>query len=54
MYDAWLDFHRATLLLKCEGLTPAQLKRSVGTVQPELCSAWCATWPRSSAAGSGG
>ena len=23
--ESWLDFHRATLLLKCEGLTPAQL-----------------------------
>jgi hypothetical protein len=30
MLDAWLDFHRATLLLKCEGLTDEQLKtRSV-------------------------
>lgn len=26
MLDAWLDFHRATLLLKCEGLTGDQLK----------------------------
>jgi hypothetical protein len=23
--DAWLDFHRATLLWKCDGLTPEQL-----------------------------
>ena len=23
--ETWLEFHRATLLLKCEGLTPAQL-----------------------------
>ena len=30
MYDAWLDFHRATLLVKCEGLDAALLKtRSV-------------------------
>ena len=30
VYDAWLDFHRATLLVKCEGLDAAQLKtRSV-------------------------
>jgi hypothetical protein len=30
MLDAWLDFHRATLLMKCEGLTDDQLKsRSV-------------------------
>jgi len=30
MLDAWLDYHRATLLVKCEGLTDQQLKtRSV-------------------------
>jgi uncharacterized damage-inducible protein DinB len=30
MLDSWLDFHRATLLTKCEGLTDEQLKtRSV-------------------------
>lgn len=30
MLDAWLDFHRATLLMKCEGLTDEQLRtRSV-------------------------
>jgi len=30
MLDAWLDYHRATLLVKCEGLTDEQLKaRSV-------------------------
>jgi hypothetical protein len=23
--EAWLEFHRATLLMKCEGLTPEQL-----------------------------
>ncbi len=26
MLDGWLDFHRATLLMKCEGLTFEQLK----------------------------
>jgi hypothetical protein len=26
MLQAWLDFHRQTLLWKCEGLTPEQLK----------------------------
>ncbi|HEY7043915.1 MAG TPA: DinB family protein [Nocardioidaceae bacterium] len=26
MLDAWLDFHRATLLTKCEGLTEDQLR----------------------------
>ena len=26
--DGWLDFHRATLLWKCEGLTLDQLKRA--------------------------
>ncbi|MFF2040513.1 DinB family protein [Kitasatospora sp. NPDC058170] len=30
MLTAWLDFHRATLAVKCEGLTPEQLRlRSV-------------------------
>lgn len=27
MLDAWLDFHRATLLYKCEGLDDEQLRR---------------------------
>jgi uncharacterized damage-inducible protein DinB len=27
MLDAWLDYHRATLLWKCEGLSDEQLKR---------------------------
>ncbi|WP_033258335.1 MULTISPECIES: DinB family protein [Kitasatospora] len=26
MLGAWLDFHRSTLALKCEGLTPDQLR----------------------------
>src|SRR5216117_1048131 len=26
MLEAWLEFHRTTLLLKCEGLTDAQRK----------------------------
>jgi uncharacterized damage-inducible protein DinB len=26
MLDAWLDFHRATLAMKCEGLTDDQLR----------------------------
>ena len=39
MLEAWLDFHRQTLLGKCSGLTPdssgsAQLRR-----QPCRCSA---------------
>ena len=30
MLDAWLDFHRATLLMKCEGVADDQLRnRSV-------------------------
>ena len=32
MLDAWLEFHRTTLLLKCEGLDDAQRKaRPVAT-----------------------
>ena len=26
MLDAWLDFHRATLAMKCDGLSDAQLR----------------------------
>ena len=30
MYEAWLDYHRATLLMKCDGLSDEQLReRSV-------------------------
>jgi uncharacterized damage-inducible protein DinB len=35
--DGWLDFHRATLLLKCEGLTFEQLKsRPIATTSLSL------------------
>jgi uncharacterized damage-inducible protein DinB len=37
MLDGWLDFHRATLLLKCEGLTFEQLKsRPIATTTLSL------------------
>ena len=37
MLEAWLEFHRMTLLLKCEGLDPAGLKaRPVGTSKLSL------------------
>ena len=28
MLEGWLDYHRATLLRKCEGLTDAQMRRA--------------------------
>jgi len=34
--DEWVDFHRATLLMKCEGLTPEQLKSR--SVEPSMLS----------------
>jgi uncharacterized damage-inducible protein DinB len=35
--DGWLDFHRATLLMKCEGLTFEQLKsRPIATTRLSL------------------
>ena len=34
MYQAWLDFHRGTLLWKCAGLTDAQLKSASVPRQP--------------------
>ncbi|HXC18311.1 MAG TPA: DinB family protein [Acidimicrobiales bacterium] len=34
--DEWVDYHRATLLMKCEGLTDEQLKRR--SVEPSTLS----------------
>jgi hypothetical protein len=36
MLDAWLDFHRATLLWKCTGLSDSDLKRR--SVEPSSLS----------------
>jgi Protein of unknown function (DUF664) len=36
MLDAWLEFHRATLLMKCSGLDESQLKRCA--VEPSTLS----------------
>ncbi|MBV9172005.1 MAG: DinB family protein [Chloroflexi bacterium] len=36
MLDAWLDFHRATLLMKCAGLSDEQLK--VRSAEPSTLS----------------
>jgi len=36
MLDAWLEYHRATLLLKCAGLSDAQLK--VRAAEPSTLS----------------
>jgi hypothetical protein len=36
MLEAWLDYHRDTLLLKCQGLTAAQLKQR--NVEPSSLS----------------
>ena len=36
MFAGWLDFHRATLELKCAGLTPAQL--ATRAVEPSTLS----------------
>ena len=51
----WLDYHRATLELKCEGLRSGGPHRPPG--RRPRCSASrasCATWPRWSGTGSGG
>jgi uncharacterized damage-inducible protein DinB len=34
MLDAWLDFHRATLATKCEGLTDDQLREAAVSPSP--------------------
>lgn len=52
MLEAWLEFHRTTLLLKCEGLDDAGRKsRPVLTSKLSL-HGWCATWRRLSGIGS--
>ncbi len=33
-FEEWLDYHRATLLFKCSGLTSAQLKERSATPSP--------------------
>jgi hypothetical protein len=33
-YDAWLEYHRATLEMKCEGLSEAQLKEAAVPPSP--------------------
>ena len=39
--DGWLDFHRSTLLTKCQGLTGEQLARRA--VPPSTLSGWSGT-----------
>lgn len=36
MLDSWLDYHRQTLLLKCAGLSPEQLR--LCSVEPSSMS----------------
>src|ERR1700737_2357533 len=36
MLDTWLDYHRATLLMKCAGLSDAQLKQR--SAEPSILS----------------
>ncbi len=50
--EQWLDFHRATLARKCEGLDDARLRTPPSRPRTSTCSASSGTWPRSSAAGS--
>ena len=47
MLDAWLEYHRATLLMKCEGLTDDQLRMRRCRRRSSRCSGSCGTWPRS-------
>ena len=53
MLEGWLEFHRTTLLLKCEGL---DRRTTQGPARAHArscrCTAWCATWERWSGAGS--
>lgn len=52
MLRAFLDYHRATLAMKCEGLSDDDLRRAAVPSSACPCSASYATWPRSSGPGS--
>ena len=52
MLAAFLDRHRATLLWKCEGLSEDDLRRRSVDPSGLRCSAWSATSPTWSGAGS--
>ena len=53
MLDAWLEYHRMTLLLKCEGLDDAAAQAAPGRHLASCrCTVSCGTWPRSSGTGS--
>ena len=54
MLDAWLEFHRVTLLLKCEGLDDEPARADRWPPPSCRCMVWCGTWPRSSGTGSAG
>ncbi len=42
----FLDFQRATLAVKCEGLTDDQLRQQAVPPPGCPCSAWSGTWLR--------
>ena len=50
--ETLLDYHRATLLWKCAGLTAEQLATRRCRRRRCRCSAWSGTWPTSSGSGS--
>ena len=53
MLEAWLEYHRTTLLLKCEGLDDAAAQEPAGADLASCrCTVWSGTWPRSSGTGS--
>ena len=52
LLEAWLEFHRMTLMLKCEGLDDSARKSRRWPPPSSPCMGLCATWPRWSATGS--
>ena len=54
MLEAWLEYHRATLARKCEGLDDDSSACVRCRRRRCRCSVSCATWPRSRRTGSAG
>lgn len=54
MLRTFLDFHRATLAMKCDGLSDEDLRRAASPPSTLSLLGSSGTWPKWSAPGSGG
>jgi hypothetical protein len=53
VFSLGVEFHKTTLLLKCEGWTRWASSNDQSPCRTRRCMAWYATWSRSSVIGSG-